>query len=355
MTMPARFSWMTPEEYSEFQQVYQDIGGTDQEILIDFDDTGYMPDVGDPSIVGSPQDQRYRRDDAIRQREMRNAEIAALEDREAANRQARREEAEHYRQAQRISRLGATPGAVPQFNPDIPEVDDSDEDATLVMELQDWESMEPIGGSVADSMFDIIGMGGGLMAMGVAIPVGGRVAGYLAGRFGRITRLTGAQWNSLPGWVQTGLSALGVGVGIEFAMEAVGLEGAIPGVGLPSMNGHSGTYGVGSIVDGNQVVKTWHANGVPMLKLANGTMGAQRLDGTWRFWRPKKPIVVFGDGAGNMRDFIKADAALDRQAKRLRKALDRRAPRKTRKSAPAPHTHGGGGGGNVTNYEVGGK
>lgn len=86
------------------------------------------------------------------------------------------------------------------------------------------------------------------------------------------------------------------------------------------------TIGTGSsiMLPQTSVVGSWKAGTVTFYRLANGSIAVQRLNGTWRVFRYRKPIVLYSDGAGNLRTFLRADAALDRQAKQLDKALRRR-------------------------------
>lgn len=185
----------------------------------------------------------------------------------------------------------------------------------------------------------MLGPGRGPIAVpvvGGAIAVGGLLARALMAMGFRGGAMTSALWGRLPGWVRQGLAFLGVTIGSEIVIEGVsGGEGLLPGRIVPG----SASYGVGDIIDGNQIVKVWVANGVNFVRLANGRLGAQRKDGTWKFWRPRKPIVLYSDGASDIKDYLRADNALDKQAKRLRKSLDRRAPRRRSPSTGVRHTH----------------
>jgi len=80
------------------------------------------------------------------------------------------------------------------------------------------------------------------------------------------------------------------------------------------------------LTGGNQVIDGWVANGVQFYKLADGRLAAVKKNGRIKIWRPKKPIVIFSGGAGNLRTFLRADAALDRQSKKLKKVMTRRSP-----------------------------
>lgn len=94
------------------------------------------------------------------------------------------------------------------------------------------------------------------------------------------------------------------------------------------------TLGAGQTVFPGTVTKTWTANGINFVRLADGRMGAQRKTGEWRFWRPKKPIVLHSSGSSNLRTLLRADKAVDRQMKRLEKAIRRRNPPRRRAQTP---------------------
>ena len=44
------------------------------------------------------------------------------------------------------------------------------------------------------------------------------------------------------------------------------------------------------------VVKTWMANGTPFVMFMDGYEAARRKNGTWHFWKPKKPLVYVPGG-----------------------------------------------------------
>ena len=184
----------------------------------------------------------------------------------------------------------------------------------------------------------VVGSGAGVGQMGLGGPIavaGGLVAARAALRalMGTASRVTAPVWNRLPGWAQTALVAVGITVGSELALDLGGIDdtGIIPGFGFPDGGGTLG------MVMGIQVVGSWHANGVTFYRLATGQLAVQNKHGKWKLWRPKKPIVLYASGAGDLSTYLRADKALDKQAKRLRKSLDRRAPR--RKSSTPAHGH----------------
>lgn len=104
---------------------------------------------------------------------------------------------------------------------------------------------------------------------------------------------------------------------------------ALPGVDVVSFGGGGGGGHPG------QVVKTWSANGVDFVRLSDGRMGAFSVKrGTWKYWKPKKPIVMYSGGSSDINTLLKADRAAERQLRRLKKAIDRRFPARPRRQTP---------------------
>lgn len=93
---------------------------------------------------------------------------------------------------------------------------------------------------------------------------------------------------------------------------------------------------------GGGIVKAWTAgsfkNGQPIrfYRTADGRVWVQRENGTWKSFTYKKGVMIYSDGATTLRSFLRADRALDHQAKQLRRALDRRAPRRQPRALKAP-------------------
>jgi hypothetical protein len=93
---------------------------------------------------------------------------------------------------------------------------------------------------------------------------------------------------------------------------------------------------------GGGIVKAWTAgsfkNGQPIrfYRTADGRVWVQRENGTWKSFTYKKGVMIYSDGATTLRSFLRADRALDHQAKLLRRALDRRAPRRQPRALKAP-------------------
>jgi len=180
---------------------------------------------------------------------------------------------------------------------------------------------------------------------GVALEMAGRALKIILGGGGG--RLTAATWNSLPAFVRTVLVQAGIGIGAMIAF-----NGDIPFITLPGQgNGLERADGsdasliepfaaIDIQVGRNplqpvQVVGTWVANGVTFYRLADGKLAVQNKRGRWKVWRPKRPIVLYADGASSLKTMLRADKALNKQAKKIAAMLNRRAPRrKTSKADP---------------------
>lgn len=176
------------------------------------------------------------------------------------------------------------------------------------------------GGSSSD--LEVLEAGAGTAVVGVV-----RLAPFLAKMAGPVAKailaavravaVNGrAQWSRLPAWVKAALVVVGVDQGVDLLVDEgpgdIGLFGGGNEIGIP----------------GVQVVGTWNANGTKFYRLSDGRIAVQNKRGRWKIWRPKKPIVIFAGGAGNLRTAVRADKALDKQARSLRKMMDRRAPRR---------------------------
>jgi hypothetical protein len=195
--------------------------------------------------------------------------------------------------------------------------------------------------------------------MGIAQPV---VAGTYAAIAGRALkqimgggggRLTSTVWNSLPSLVRTSLTQLGLGVGAMVAF-----NGDIPFITLPGQGESNGPNLVpfgppvppatGAVdiqiggIQGVSIIGSWNTNpsnpsqGVTFYRLSDGKLAVQNKKGRWKVWKPKKPIVLYANGASDLKTMLRADKALNRQAKRIAAMLNRRAPR--RRSGPGTPT-----------------
>ena len=214
-------------------------------------------------------------------------------------------------------------------NPQTPQAGD---------DLRDWQGAQP-------AVFDDMGGVAPIAAAGASVSVAGRALRLVLGGGGG--RLTAAIWNSLPSIVRTALSQLGIGIGAMVAF-----DGDIPFITLPGQGGEIDVSqeGVGGAMSRSvdiqigspsplqqvQVVGSWIANGVTFYRLADGKLAVQNKKGRWKVWRPKKPIVLYSDGASNLKTMLRADKALNKQARKIATMLNRRAPR--RKTTSKSHT-----------------
>jgi hypothetical protein len=181
---------------------------------------------------------------------------------------------------------------------------------------------------------------------GVGLSIAGRALRLILGGGGG--RLTASIWNSLPSLVRTGLTQAGI-----YAGAMIAFNGDIPFITLPGQGGaiDAAQEGVGGAMDRSvdvqivspsplqqvQVVGSWVANGVTFYRLADGKLAVQNKKGRWKVWRPKKPIVLYADGASNLKTMLRADKALNKQAKKIAAMLNRRAPkRRTSKKDDQP-------------------
>jgi hypothetical protein len=92
---------------------------------------------------------------------------------------------------------------------------------------------------------------------------------------------------------------------LEIAQTVVGLGTQISELGPLGGNGMahpsagtsiairpSGPTGMGIMPGGDQIVKTWHANGIPFWRTLDGWIYVQRKDGTVKRYRPYKSVVL---------------------------------------------------------------
>lgn len=198
---------------------------------------------------------------------------------------------------------------------------------SLVSTATPGQDLRPSGSN--GTLPAVAAVGGALVLATVALarltPVLATSARTFLGRFVAGTNIA---WSSLPGWLRAALTLVGLG-GSTLVMDDV-IGAIVPsggdGIAIP-MPGGGGLPQV-------QVVGSWVANGVVFYRLADGKLAVQNKKGRWKVWRPKRPIVLYADGASNIKTMLRADRALDKQAKQIAKMLNRRAP-KTRKSPPA--------------------
>ena len=264
------------------------------------------------------------------------------------------------------------------FDPNLPVVD-AGTDTQFVRFRQDVDPgllmPEPTTGPGAgDDLRDFPGVPtatpvsvGPLTALDVGVvPIAGATLGAtaLAARLPSMIRpqyLTwlrglpaGVTWSfaSLPWWLRQALQGLGITAG------AIIIDTALTGIDIPLVpslpfgGAGTGAGGVdiqvgqmgGHATHGRAIIGSWNTNpkdpsqGVTFYRLVGGWLAVQKKSGSWKTWKPKKPIVLYADGAKDLKTMIKADVALNKQAKKLAAMLNRRAPkpRKTAKPAAGP-------------------
>ena len=95
--------------------------------------------------------------------------------------------------------------------------------------------------------------------------------------------------------------------------------------------------GPGGPPNGGVVMKQWVANGRPFFLMEDGWTWVQKLDGSWKKYRQPKPVVLMPNGAGNLRDLLRATGVISRQLKQVDKALSGKlGPRRRRAPARQP-------------------
>ena len=217
-----------------------------------------------------------------------------------------------------------------------------------VQDLQQWLEVQggsptALGVGPAADLFYGEGVGGTLAPSQSMLPAVPMVAGaavvvtlaMLVARYGTLigtgvwTALRGlgvagrVQWSRLPGWLKTALAFLGISEGGELILE--GLDDGVdllPLPGWPWGGGGAPDHPAAQLHGG--VVKSWRPTGnLWMARYADGYMGAQRKDGTWTTWKPKKPIVIFTNGSKDIRESIRAFTASSKQLAKVSKSAQK--------------------------------
>jgi len=145
------------------------------------------------------------------------------------------------------------------------------------------------------------------------------------GQSGRLLRFA-----QIPGWLRAAMSAAGIAGAVDLFIpdDLIGNVGQalnLPGQGAAGRWANS-PYGAPT--------KEWQTvnNGVTIYFASfttpsGGTMnGVIRKDGSYRYWRPKKPIVLTSSGASDLRTLIKANTVIEKQLRQVKKIVDKRFP-----------------------------
>lgn len=179
----------------------------------------------------------------------------------------------------------------------------------------------PMAG-IDDLDFDPMPTGGG------QVPISGMFAGVAVLALLRsagiaISRGAVVRWSSLPSWVRTGLLALGVVEGADILIDTgEGDSGLLP---VPIMGGGPIALGDPTAAMVNAMtVSTWRAGSVTFHRLSDGRLAVQNKHGVWKIWRPKKPVVLFSTGNKDLQSILRADAIIQKEAKKLARLLRNR-------------------------------
>lgn len=186
--------------------------------------------------------------------------------------------------------------------------------------------------------------GGGVVPAqvgGAIVPISSLV-GRLGGTLGQrvtawaIGAAAGSRlaWGSLPSWLRSAMALIGLS-GATIAIDNA-TEGPIQI--RPFGGGGAGReldIQVGNYYDGRIITKTWLANGIQFwatgLTRADRMHHVLKLDGSIKSWKPPRPVVLMAGGAKNIRDLLRADDIIDKQLRKVKKAIGRRATPTPRK------------------------
>jgi len=242
-----------------------------------------------------------------------------------------------------------TQASVPGFPHQVAAEDVSEIPGTFGLQagddLRDFQTVSLTGDN---PITDEFGVAVGSANPGTALAIAGRALRLIMGGGGG--RLLAASWNSLPSVARSALTQVGIGVGALIAF-----NGDIPFITLPGQGDPSSEGAIvpgGRAVDiqvgvrpqpmmGVQVVGSWNTNpknpelGVTFYRLSNGWLAVQNKKGRWKTWKPKRPIVMYASGASDLKTMLRADKALNKQAKKIDAMLNRRVRRRRTPQKPA--------------------
>lgn len=140
----------------------------------------------------------------------------------------------------------------------------------------------------------------------------------------------GATWRNLPSWAKRILEGIGVTSVYEIFFDRE------PGDLLSELFGESSDgsmvvfkdYGVGDVIligkETYMVASFWTANNIRFYRFRDGHLGVQKKTGVWKVWKPKKGMMLYADGATDLKTALKADRALSKQAGKIAKMLRNR-------------------------------
>ena len=197
-----------------------------------------------------------------------------------------------------------------------------------------------------------------LIGAAALVPLALRLSPFLV-RIGSRLTIPVRMWNSIDPLLRNSLYALSVGaadVAEELVPEIIDdllrgrgqNETVVEITGTPQellqveggngMNGLTLVPGLGNLPPGVWIVKQWRApriGGVQFYKFSNGLIAVQKLDGTWKVYRPRKPIVLY-PGVGNNRRSIMRAAHVVRGEVKAWKSMEKFFGMQRRRALPAP-------------------
>ena len=201
--------------------------------------------------------------------------------------------------------------------------------------LSDGSVSVPVIG-VADPRFGVVGATGtSEVGDSALVALEGKVPGI-----GKILQSLTRGWEGIPTWEKSLIIAAIAAAVLFVGWEAVLAIGSRLGVGVVLaglknlITGGSGGSSTPTVAGSGMVVgvvppgfyPSWVANGTQFYRGPNGLLGVMNHRGRWKQWRPKKPIVIYPGGAGNLRTFIRAATSIHRQARNLKRIVEREAP-----------------------------
>jgi len=114
-----------------------------------------------------------------------------------------------------------------------------------------------------------------------------------------VTALTVKEVVDVLGPTAAGIATEAIKIGVDIYKDLSGYElgpggngMAHPSAGTSIAIRPSGPTGMGIMPGGDQIVKTWHANGIPFWRTLDGWIYVQRKDGTVKRYKPYKSVVL---------------------------------------------------------------
>lgn len=160
-------------------------------------------------------------------------------------------------------------------------------------------------------------------------------------------------WSSLPPWLQGGLKLAGITEFFDVITPWVDLASPSDIVDIfrngngqgavmieqfqPNARGNLKKTAIppnSAFLDGSMVTAVWFANFILNAKLSDGRMAVRAEDGVWKFWRPRKPIVIFPGRVPNNTTLLRASKVIRKQMSAIEKEARKWKPSQRRESKP---------------------